>query len=984
MCAFQNCSSLTSITIPNSVTSIYDSAFSGCTSLTSISIPEGVTSIGSYAFSYCYALTSISIPDGVTSIGESTFYDCYSLTSIAIPEGITSIGDYAFYCCSSLTNITIPDGVTSIDKKTFYNCSSLTSIRISESVTSIGDYAFYGCSALVSITIPEGVESIGYYVFSGCDALTSISIPNSLKSIHYNAFDGCKFKTAGPIGSGCDYEFGWVTTIPTYAFSGCSALTSITIPEGVTSIGSYAFSYCYALTSISIPDGVTSIGSSAFSGCSALTSITIPEGVTSISKNTFDGCSSLTSIRIPVSVTSIGEYAFYACNSLSKVYYDGAMPQWNAITIKSQGNENLTNAEIDVKPPMAPQNLRVSNNTNNALTLSWLTANWVSGYEIQYSETSNFSSVKTVSINNAATNSTVIKDLIKGTTYYLRIRSFLSLSGEKYWSSWSESASALIQIGEKYIVSYYANGGTGAPENQSKDHGVTLKLSEKRPHRDGYTFVGWAESQFATAAKYQPGDQYIANNSVTLYAVWSSLVTEYVERCYQVILGREGEPEGVKYWTNSLQSGERAGAEIVSGFVNSQEFLKQGNSFEQAVIILYQAMLGREPDHDGKVYWVGELNKGFSYNRIINGFSGSKEFGKICAEYSIQAGSVDLEWRDRNEGVTAFVIRNYRYALGRNGDIDGLNYWCEQIITGQQAPKQCAKNFVFSTECVNKGLSDTDFVKMLYNLYMGREADQAGLNYWIDQLSHRSMTRQQVADSFAASQEFKSIIRSYGITDNTPDVPTYVISYDANGGTDAPYSQIKTHGVPLILSETKPINKSYVFSGWAEGSSSTSVKYHPGNQFTTDASITLYAVWTPDTTDADGDGWWRPSATNSINSQLNSPRDWNRSGYSKALLAVLLYNDLPTRFKSIKYRNALDQGDVYVSRSNSLGGELTYSLVYFTGNYSDYVLDITYYAETGRAVALELPNLGRSYYSSHYDYKLTSNDVDNVYDDLGM
>ena len=239
--AFSGCTSLESITIPDSVTSIGEWAFEGCTSLTSITIPDSVTSIGSCAFSYCISLKSITIPESVTSIGDSVFRYCTSLKSITIPYGVTSIGEWAFYNCTSLESITIPESVKSIEYFTFYGCTSLESITILYGVTSIGGYAFSGCTSLKSITIPESVKSIGECTFYDCTSLESITIPES------------------------------VTSIGGYAFSGCTSLTSITIPESVTSIGGYAFSGCYSLKSITIPESVTSIGGYAFYHCRSLT-----------------------------------------------------------------------------------------------------------------------------------------------------------------------------------------------------------------------------------------------------------------------------------------------------------------------------------------------------------------------------------------------------------------------------------------------------------------------------------------------------------------------------------------------------------------------------------------------------------------------------------------------------------------------------------------------------------------------------------------
>ena len=211
--AFNGCTSLTSITIPSSVTSIGNSAFSGCsnleynikdgikylgnetnqylclidvenTSQSTYTIDENCRFIYSYAFSRCSSLTSITIGEGVTSIGYRAFYNCYNLTSISIPDSVTSIGEWAFGSCSSLTSITIGEGVTSIGSQAFRDCTSLTSVTIPDSVTSIGSQAFYGCTSLTSITIPDSVTSIGSWAFSGCSSLTSVTIESNYAYIN--------------------------------------------------------------------------------------------------------------------------------------------------------------------------------------------------------------------------------------------------------------------------------------------------------------------------------------------------------------------------------------------------------------------------------------------------------------------------------------------------------------------------------------------------------------------------------------------------------------------------------------------------------------------------------------------------------------------------------------------------------------------------------------------------------------------------------
>ena len=354
--AFRSCEELISVLIPKTVTSIGESAFRGCSSLTNVFFSDSenaeLLSIGNYAFFECSVLTGITLPESVTEIGNYAFKSCSSLTGFYLGNYVASIGNYAFSGCSGLTNVTIPNSIVSIGDYAFNNCSKLSILTIPDFVSHIGYQAFVGTlwynnqpdgviyagkvahsfkgtmPSGTNISLIQGTLGVAYKAFFGCSGLTRITIPNTIVHIDCRAFEQCNNLLSIAIPNS-------ITNISNYLFYGCSGLTSITIPNSVTSIGESAFSGtipnsvtsigesafsgCTGLANITIPNSVTSIGKSAFSGCTGLTNIFIPNSITSISKFTFNNCSSLSSFSIPNTVTIICNFAFYGCSSLTSI-----------------------------------------------------------------------------------------------------------------------------------------------------------------------------------------------------------------------------------------------------------------------------------------------------------------------------------------------------------------------------------------------------------------------------------------------------------------------------------------------------------------------------------------------------------------------------------------------------------------------------------------------------------------------------------------
>ncbi|MBR7012610.1 MAG: leucine-rich repeat protein [Muribaculaceae bacterium] len=329
--AFQNCTALTSVTIPNSVTSIDKEAFMNCTGLTGeLVIPNSVITIDDLAFCYCSGLTNVTFGNSVTTIGENAFSECTSLTSLTLPNSITTIKDVAFAGCTGLTGeLVIPNSITNLGASVFVDCSGLTSATIPSSITRISDELFFDCSGLTSVNLPSTITFIGDAAFEGCSGLTSFTIPNAVDSIIYSAFKRC------------------------------TGLIEIVIPNSVTYLGKHVFSDCTGLTSAIIGSSVSEIKEDAFGGCTSLTSIVvaednavfdsrdncngiietatnklivgckgtvIPNTVTTIGDAAFEEMSTMTSVTIPASVTYIEEYAFDYCIGLTSVICKATTP----------------------------------------------------------------------------------------------------------------------------------------------------------------------------------------------------------------------------------------------------------------------------------------------------------------------------------------------------------------------------------------------------------------------------------------------------------------------------------------------------------------------------------------------------------------------------------------------------------------------------------------------------------------------------------
>ena len=394
--AFLECSSITSITIPSSITNIEYGAFGYCTGLTSLTIPSNVVEIGKSAFAYCNNITSLTIEEGVTTLGESVFAECTKLETVTLPNSVTTISDSLFSDCTNLKSVTLGNNVTKIEDSAFDDCDGLTNIVLPESVEVIDSYAFFSCSNLANINIPNSVTQIGYRAFEYCDNLnyqeydngyylgntnnpylafakaksteissctindnckfildrafdgclnvTSVVIPNSVVFINRDAFYNCNISNYNEYDNA--YYLGNIEN-PYLVLIEAKAkdITTCTINENCKFIYDNAFDNCTSLTSITLPDSVISIGKSAFQACIALNNIKLSNNLIYIGESAFKVCRKLASIVIPTSVTRLDVLVFERCDNFKTVYYMGAIDEWNNIE-NIDDNTALTSREI--------------------------------------------------------------------------------------------------------------------------------------------------------------------------------------------------------------------------------------------------------------------------------------------------------------------------------------------------------------------------------------------------------------------------------------------------------------------------------------------------------------------------------------------------------------------------------------------------------------------------------------------------------------
>ena len=391
--AFKYCTSLSSITIPETIEKVGDGAFEGCTGLTSATLSKKMTAIADNTFYGCTSLSSIAIPDEIETIGVRAFARCTSLNSISLPKNLTSIKDRAFEGSGLSGFVTIPEGVTSIGSYAFSHCNSLLSPLLPFTLTTIGSYAFYECDNLGYAIVPYSVKTIGDYAFAGSTKLVYLQIdedtfknspdtiikscPNAVTIYNQYAVKdevvtdgGLEFKVTNASKNGN----GTVTLT-----KAVSPASSVVIPKyvkikdctyKVTKIADKAFYQNTTITSVYIQENVATIGKSAFLGCANLTKVSGGKSITTIGDQAFAACPMLnTFIITSSSLKKIGTFAFSKDVALTEIYINKTTKLTKTNVKKSLKNSSVKTVRVKKSKVSAYKKIFTKANAGRKVTV---------------------------------------------------------------------------------------------------------------------------------------------------------------------------------------------------------------------------------------------------------------------------------------------------------------------------------------------------------------------------------------------------------------------------------------------------------------------------------------------------------------------------------------------------------------------------------------------------------------------------------------
>lgn len=809
---FANCRGLQVVTMPG-VTTIEDYAFQNI-AVSEFQIGKKVTSISKRAF-FGMQTEAFTVENGNTifkSINGVLYTDgCETLyaypagsteSSFLIPSGVKKIETLAFARASNLQKIVFSSTVTTLGESAFQQ-SGLKSVTIPDTIKEAGDFTFYG-SNVETVTFGKGLKVTSYEMFESCSNLKTINF-GGIQELDARTFAYCSSLKTVTLPTS-------VKKIGNGTFGECGTLETVTFQGILDYIPFQTFLNCYQLQNINITGKVTSFLRASFLGCHKLEAVTLPKTTTYVHPWAFE--SSVTINCLNPNMKPFGKHGYRQLDMVSvsgKYYYSKAYEVLDLVNqerVKNGLDKLYMNQELlETAMTRAGETAVCFSHTRPDSSICFELNMDMAAENIAAGQTS------AAAVMDSWMNSQGHRDnILSKNVSNIGIGCFYH-NGTYYWvqcfgtGSDNSNCNKPTDISKKQTIqiadSTFSDASTGADMNfsfgESKEYSYSMKLDpETTALSKGQTTkvkvllknAGsdyWYAVLDNSCVTWSSSDQNIMTVSsgkviakkdgtatikarlkyysakVNVGAKQLTKVEQFVSRLYTKCLGRSLDTDGLKYWNDMLVSKQKSGAEVGFGFVFSDEYKAKKTTDQQFVTMLYQVFMDREPDQTGLAYWTGLLKDGVSREYVYYGFATSQEYTNICNSYGITRGTITLKQaRDKNLNLTRFVTRIYNKALARSWDESGLNYWCSQIQSGAMTPTQVAENFIYAKEFTDKHLSNTEYVKVLYRTFMGREADNAGLNYWVSRLN-KGESRKTILKSFAGCPEFKNIVKSFGL-----------------------------------------------------------------------------------------------------------------------------------------------------------------------------------------------------------------------------
>lgn len=949
--AFSDCTQLKSISLPTDMTSIGNYAFYKCEELKSVTLPDEIVAIVEGTFKNCTQLVSIELPDSVRIIENSAFEQCRQLESIKLPSEMDSIGSRAFSGCITLSGeIVIPEGLTKIESNTFDFCKNVSNFVIPEGVSTIGASAFSGCQGIKEVTIPEGVVSIKSGAFSSCYSLKNVNLPSSLQTIEGYAFayDNQIATVVLPenleILQSSAFYHSWNTdniVIPPKISSIAGVfretqMDKLVLPISVTDI-SNAFASCkdiyyegtetaWAAIAGVNPNLYTNIhyeydgltmwirfeGENDTTYSNKKVARNAPYGELPTAERegyTFFGWYTdlengelITDETIVTALRTHTLYAHWTPNEYTVSFDANGGTDAPEAQKKFHDMELVLTDEIPAKKGYAFQGWAIEANTEDvtyqpgdiikANEERTLYAVWTPAiYEISFNGNGVTASIDSVNISYGEVIGelpVIEREGYNFSGWYTATDGGVQITAETV-AAFDDDCTLYAQWAANiYDVFYDANGGTGAPEAQSKEHDAVLELCDTVPQRPGYVFSGWAETAEAAEAEYSAAGEFTKNSNVTLYAVWTPAVYSINFDAGEGTVDTDSKQVVYAAAYGELPTAKREGYRFTGWAVAGQE----------ARVITPESIVSIAEDHTLNALWETETYMvSFDPNGGSGGSSQTKQYGEtivLDGTEPARPGYTFVGWASDPEAAHAEYINGSTYYIEGNStlyavwqknvyfisfnanggnvgtssksvefmDVYGTlptpvraNYkflgWFTAVDSGSRIYEDTVAN-ITADQTLYAHWTPVSYITS-FNACGGR-ASKAAISVNYGQVYGELPTAERIGYTFSGwftAAEGGSRVTEETVVSTASNhmlyaqwTPAeYTVSYDANGGTGAPEAQIKVYDTELALSADIPTREGYIFVGWATDPDADHAEYGPEGIYYFNADAVLYAMW---------------------------------------------------------------------------------------------------------------------------------------------